>query len=762
MDTRLLYKKGTRYLLIPFGIAFCVILVLVFFLYAGFLRQVNDVFKNENFSRLMEISSKSALLVEERIKNNFTSLEHVSSAFYYSENLKSETIIEYLKKNVSGVGAIRLDLITPDGNAMVIDSNGNVNNVFLGHREYFLNSIEGKNDVQFYDSSIVDGQEVFVCSVPIFQYDGIGGVLIGVYDIFSLEKLLALDDYSESDVSFIVNSNGDFLTGRSFGKLSGLENNIFSFFSSEIFTNGYSLDSFLADIKDRKSGFTSITLNEQISLVSYFPLSLYDFYLLSFIPSETMTNVSKNVEHLTIFLGSLQMLFILIAGIFFAYVYRKNRSDLYDMAFIDSVTGGHNGTWFSYEAQQLLKKCDDSSYALVILDVDNLKTLNDTFGYESGNSILKYIYEIINALLVKDEIVARLIQDEFIILLKCHSRDVLQERLELLAARLNSYNSLVFGLNKKYIISMTAGICEIANPSMDFLYMEDRAYIALSRAKKMQGNMMRYAFFQEEDRQRLREEKRIENVMEEALVNGEFVVYIQPKYNIYTNTVSGAEALVRWIDPTRGMISPAQFIPLFEKNGFIYKLDLYVFEQVCKMIRSELDRGLEPHTVSVNLSRAYLNRPNFLEDFKLICRKYNVPPKYLELELTETVIFENIDLLIQIIADMHNFGFTCSIDDFGSGYSSLNILKSIPVDVLKLDREFFSDPEKTTDRGVSIIESIIELAQKLKMKTVSEGVEKEWQVDLLRKVKCDMVQGFIYSRPIPISDYEELAFEETV
>ena len=216
----------------------------------------------------------------------------------------------------------------------------------------------------------------------------------------------------------------------------------------------------------------------------------------------------------------------------------------------------------------------------------------------------------------------------------------------------------------------------------------------------------------------------------------------------------GSEALVRWDSPTDGMILPNDFIPLFEKNDFIIKLDLYVFEKVCQTLKEWIDSGKEALPISVNLSRNHLRYNNFLKEYKYIQERYDIPSHLIEIELTETVVFENLELLKNVIDEIHEFGYLCSMDDFGSGYSSLNVLKEIPVDILKLDKVFF---EYEDDKKAEyIIESVIDLANHLGMETIAEGVETIPQVELLKALKCDIVQGYVFSKPLPISSFEEL------
>lgn len=761
MDTSILYRKGTRYLLIPFAIAFFVISILIGLLYGGYFNRIDVLFKQDNEVRLNDLSMQTVRVIEEKFKSNMKVLEQISSVLYNSEDLFSDQIIEYMKKKVLDIGAIRLNMVLPDGTAKAVTKEGTVLTGFnLGDRVHFKESMKGKNDTRFLPKARIDSQEIFVCSVPIYGEKGISGVLIGVYDLSSVEHLLNLQESTGSDFAFLVSNDGSLITGRDRSELDILDNNIFNSLNFNYLAERYSLEKIKKDMDQSLSGSLCMYFDGLEYTVAYNPVSFGNCYLFSIIPSVMLTRVSKKFINITIFIAVIEVIFILILGIFFALTYRKNRYDIYDLAFKDAVTAGGNNTWFRYEAEKILKNASKSSYALIILDIDNLKILNDTYGYDTGNNIINFVYNLVSNILTEGEILSRVMQDDFAILVKYISDKDIQNGLNHIVQKMNECNMASLGLDENYVISLSVGVYVIEDKGLNMLSIQDRAYMALNSAKKTQGSLLRYAFFQEKDRARLVEDKRIENRMEEALQNKEFIVHLQPKYDISTNKISGAEALVRWEDPERGLVSPGCFIPLFERNGFIYKLDLYVFEQVCILLRSELDRGVEPYTISVNLSRSYLNRPNFLDEFKNICKKYELSPKYLELELTESVMFENMDLLSEIINDMHDFGFTCSLDDFGSGYSSLNMLKSIPVDVLKLDREFFTEPEKTRARGSSVIESVILLAQKLNMKTVSEGVEKDWQIEFLREAKCDMVQGFIFSKPVSMEKYEEMAFEQ--
>ena len=285
--------------------------------------------------------------------------------------------------------------------------------------------------------------------------------------------------------------------------------------------------------------------------------------------------------------------------------------------------------------------------------------------------------------------------------------------------------------------------------------IRDKANIARKNAKDINSYYLcSNAYYNDIEHQKMMKEKDMENMMEKALEEEQFIVYLQPKVSLKTGKVIGSEALVRWDNPINGLIPPNDFIPFFEKNNFIVKLDMYVFEKVCQILRKWIDEGIDVLPISVNLSRNHLQNSDFLKDYKNIQSKYQIPSELIEIELTETVVFENLEILRHIINEIHNCGYKCSMDDFGSGYSSLNVLKEIPVDILKLDKVFFG--KENNQRANDIVESVIRLAKKLGMETIAEGIETIPQVELLRSMECDMIQGYVFSKPVPVDEFEKI------
>lgn len=249
-------------------------------------------------------------------------------------------------------------------------------------------------------------------------------------------------------------------------------------------------------------------------------------------------------------------------------------------------------------------------------------------------------------------------------------------------------------------------------------------------------------------------ERKVEDDMERALINREFQVYLQPKISTKEEVLGGAEALVRWIHPTEGFIPPNRFIPIFEKNGFILKLDDYMLEEIAKVQAGWLAEGRTLVPISVNVSRAHFTREDLAEHICAIVDKYQVPHDVIELELTESAFFDDKKVLLNTVQKLRKAGFQVSMDDFGAGYSSLNSLKELKIDVLKIDADFFRGAE-AEERGLFIVSKVIELAKKLNMKIVAEGIESKEQVEFLTGQDCDLIQGYFYAKPMPVAEFAQ-------
>ncbi len=426
--------------------------------------------------------------------------------------------------------------------------------------------------------------------------------------------------------------------------------------------------------------------------------------------------------------------------------------ELKKLAFVDSITGASNQIRFYEDAGWLLEQ---NEYAdggtIVCLDLEKFKYVNDVFGYETGDQVLKKVAEILADELAEKEIFARAYSDHFCLLLCPSDEAKAEERVRRIAARIARENPL---RQEYYSLTVCCGICRFQKKERSLNALIDRGNRARQSAKQSQDSIL--AFYTEEMEQQLEWEKTLEQKMGPALKNGEFVPFIQPRFDLFRQAVVGGEALVRWIEPDGTMYTPDRYVPFFERNGFITELDFAVFCSVCGKLRQWLDEDRPVPPISVNVSRRHLEYPDFVERYGSVIRHYDIPKGLVELELTESVAYFDMKRLKTVLRGLQRYGFVLSLDDFGSEYSSLNILKELPVDIVKLDRMFFG--ERQSDRERVVIESCVEMCHRLGIMVVCEGVEKQEQVDFLRGIGCRLIQGYWFAKPMPVSEYEKMIF----
>jgi len=383
--------------------------------------------------------------------------------------------------------------------------------------------------------------------------------------------------------------------------------------------------------------------------------------------------------------------------------------------------------------------------AIVYFDIQRFKVINAMFGMIEGDRLLRHVASHLLSGLRGRGFACQLSADRFAFWL-AGGREETERFIDSLFDEISA-----FGL--PFEIMCNAGVCLLEDraPSAAAL---DEAIMAQSAVK---GSFaQRYHYYTDELRASLLSEHEITGMMRQALQSRQFSVYYQPQYNHSTGMLVGAEALVRWLHPEKGLISPAQFIPVFENNGFISQVDRYVFEEVCVFLRERLDKSLPVVPVSVNLSRYDLFTHGFLEGLEEIRRRHDVPVKYVRVEITESSALGNSRFINEALAILHKYGYVVEMDDFGSGYSSLNILKDVSFDVIKLDMNFFRKGEDDAGRGGTILSSMVRMVNWLQLSLIAEGVEQMEQADFLRSIGCDLIQGYLYSKPLPAGEFDKL------
>lgn len=439
------------------------------------------------------------------------------------------------------------------------------------------------------------------------------------------------------------------------------------------------------------------------------------------------------------------MLMTLVPIIFIWFYSKGVTRRMEKLAYTDSVTQGKNINFFRKEAMNILDLHAESPYLIQRFDISNFRYINDAYGHLRADELLKACINIYQELYTDRELCVRMDSDQFLTL-TINDAGV-TERRQQYCEKVNAYAGEI-GI--KYPIRMKFGVYQRRKQDRDIDVMIDRANVA--RRSISGEDTTNVAYYSDAILLQMRKKDKIESEMQHALDTGEFKVYLQAKWDVKENRVAGAEALVRWIKPDGNIVYPDEFIPIFEQNGFIEKLDFYMLTVVCKRIQQLLQEGRTVYPVSINQSRILLNNPEYIAHVTKVLEQYAIPRKYIELEVTETTLFDDKDRMLYILNELKGEGIPLAMDDFGSGYSSLNVLKDMPFDILKIDREFFSE-SITSESSTLILQKIIEMAEGLGLEVICEGVETQQQVDLLKKIGCRMVQGYFYSRPIPMEEY---------
>lgn len=441
------------------------------------------------------------------------------------------------------------------------------------------------------------------------------------------------------------------------------------------------------------------------------------------------------------------------------------------LIYLDTITGGRNWLYFQNCADRILTKLwnNKKAFAIVNLHLERYHNYRACYGVKAGQELLASMSGFLNARVGKNESFARYEGADFGLLIQCVG-DNEQEYTENCMKRVRSLLAELTGLRPDQKIHFHAGINMIPpyiDPEGKWYHtrkdIDIEQLYTYANAARLEANSVgeqQITFFDHDMLGRQMWERWVEDTMETALNNEDFQVYLQPKYNPATGKLVGAEALVRWVSLTTGLITPSHFIPIFERTGFITQLDDYMISHVAKMQAEWMIQGKKMIPISVNVSRAHFAQEGLAEHICQLVDAYGPSHELIELEVTESAFFDEKEILVETVKQLKAYGFRVSMDDFGAGYSSLNSLKDIPLDVLKLDGEFFQGDEEGVRRGEIVVREAIQLAKSLDMSIVAEGIERKEQVDFLARQGCDMIQGFYYARPMPVDEFEKKVEED--
>lgn len=696
--------------------------------------KMNEAMKEETKSYVTDMANQMSREISYRIQSYERYISETADSFSkMPDRILNEEVLE---KKKAPLLFERLVVVDREGNTLP------ENFMYTNFNKYF----EENQDI-FEESKTVaiDDRTIFFSS-PMIKKGVPDRVLVGIQGSKSLQTIFTEVNCQKEGFSCIVSKNGEVIVN---GEKSEKNSQIREWIDEKIKGNEeQAISKMIININQKNQEVFEFPLGDNDTVImACNSLEFNDWYLLSFIPS---TILKENTTPYIDKYWFITLLSIVVFGIVVIKIrcfYKENVRKIEKIAFTDFITGGSNNAAFLIEAKQKIQANTKKKYVMVFLNILGFKNINEKYGVTAGNHALKYIYQVLKKCIYEDEIVARSESDHYFILLQEETEEAVQKRIDIMMQKIH-------GTEKEtaydYGISFSQGASFIEEKDEELRVYQNRAVVA----SEYYNNSKHCVFYNKELYTKLNREIVLNESFEKAIEDNEFEVYFQPKINLDNEKTAGAEALVRWKHKAYGMISPGEFISLFETNGKICRLDLYVFEIVCKKLNEWKERELPPIKVSVNLSRVHLMEQGIecLKRFKDIKDRYQIPDGQIELELTESMVIEvkQLEKVKKIIAEIQACGFLCSLDDFGFGYSSLALLKEFDVNIIKLDRLFFVNSNEKTWK---VVKAFISLAHELNITVVAEGVEEKYQIEKLKEINCDLIQGYVYARPLPEEEF---------
>lgn len=704
--------------------------------------KVNRNLTIEMRNTLSDVAEQNNVAVQKEIDARFQLL--YSFAQEIEENPDEvKVMMDSMKSFEKNYQFQRIGYIYPIGVAYTTD--GYIQD--LSYLDYFQAGMEGDATITEGFDTIEGEQKKYTncLSVPVYNEDRteIMGVLFAVFEPQWLESMLNSYAFEGKGYCCIIKEDGEVIAHSSQSPIHDIDNFFQRLKESE--RGQKTVDDMQAVMQQGLSGTGNFLMGSEQKFY-YTPLNLengdLNWYMVTIVPAEVlnarMRPIMRNVEQLVI-----SILIIIVCGVsFFLWSHRIRRKELMRLAYTDSLTAGDNFACF----QEKMKRKRDVHGYLIAMDLSDFKIINNTCGVEMGDQVLVHVWQVLHDSIRGEELAARIYADRFILFLVESNKEALEARLEKMISDMESVSKI---LNTPRVIPV-CGIYETINQEP----IETGYGNAVQAKHLVKGRRdRRYAFYEEIDYEQVLEKRGIEDGFEQAITDKEFEIWYQPKYDTYTCAVVGAEALVRWRKADGTLLPPIKFIPVFEKNGMIPRLDEYVFRSVCMQQKKWEQEGREILPISVNISRISLYYYYIVEKYKKISEESHLETKYVQLEITESATIGNSEIA-NLIEEFHQAGFRMLLDDFGSGYSSLSTLNVMHFDTVKLDKsliDYIGD-----ENGEKLLHYIMKLGQNLGLRITAEGVETKEQLEFLRNLQCDDIQGYYFSKPLPLEDFEKL------
>lgn len=724
------------------------ITILLLLISLAFIVTVSVVFNNiktnlerEIISSLSEEAEENVALIEKEIDAKFGVLQSFANELSSTGDEIAE--IRDMQSFVEVYNFKRMGFIDLNGIAKTTDGFEKD----LSFREFYQIGLKGES---FITASLLDTvgdhteDMINILSVPVYDNKGeIKGVLFATYLTEKFHEAIFSDSFQGEGYTYIVAGNGDVISSYGDGMQKEYDN-IFIYTGDSSKYGDVTQEKVENEMREKLSR-VGIGVNEDNDkyFYCYKPLEIksadMDWYIFSVEPKSVLDDRMHPIMRDIQFLIVILICILVMANIIYLYYNVRRRQELFRLAYKDSITGGDNFSNFKEKA----KKYENTEGYVIALDISEFKLVNNVCGNARGDEILKAIWDVILANCNDNEQAARVNADRFVIFWIESSKKTVTYRIEKLINEIEDISEQLSVPRLYPVIGIRA---------VEKLDDADKRYGEALRAKALVKNRRdrHYAFYDEIDYDTIVENKNLENSFEKALADKKFEVWYQPKFNSHTGKIVGSEALIRWRADDGSLISPGRFIPLFEKNGNIIRLDEYVFREVCRQQKEWQKEGIQILPVSVNISRFSLYYSNVVEKYERIINYYDVDHKYVQIEITESAIIENT-VIVELIQKFHDAGFDILLDDFGSGYSSLASLNQMPFDTIKLDKSLVD--YVGNENGEKLLKFIVQLVQSLGMKITAEGVEYKEQLDFLENLNCDDIQGFYFSKPLMLADF---------
>ena len=731
-------KKGIGKKNIAIIISLCLCLVLFLSFYIQFLN-------NEISNHIDETFNEVALQYQNHFSKELNNIEVLLESFVddivVDDKIEIEDNMSSLKRYCQQFELERIGVILNNKEIYSTDNKEYEYN----NEEYFNKAFQGEYT---YSQLITENNnKVLYISIPIEINNKIKGILFVVIDQEAFSKKMDTTSFDGLGYSYIVNNNGEMITYSSYNESTKDIDNIYDYILNSKKNDESIVDTLKDNLQNNRNGYIEF-INGTDNYLHYSALDINDWNQILVVPRDSLNHTLYSVmKSTTIMVTVVVIILIMITGLV-SKIVKKDNEELNEALYLDKLTGEDSFEKFYQEAEKMILN-NHSSLAYVIVDINQFKLINDFYGYKEGDKTLCYLSSIIKERLQPGEMFGRRIADKFEILLKYQDKDILDDRLNELYETIKTMGKKA---EDEFFVEPVMGICLIDSEDHDFIEIKNKAMIAHSFAKRKNDSDILY--YQEDFKEQISNNKVLSDQLNVAYIQKEFIVYYQPKYDIHTKEIIGAEALVRWKKEDGTIIPPSVFIPLAESNGFIRKIDYEVFKQVCLKQKELLDKKKKVVPISVNVSRRVLKDDSFIDDYKKIIDEYNIPIEYIQLEITESALFENQENFLKIVKKLKEVGFKILMDDFGIGYSSLTMLEMLPIDIIKLDKAFVDHYKEV--RGQAIMKSVIDLADSLDMGVIAEGVETEEQYHFLKDLSCYAIQGYYFSKPVDSDTYEQM------